>query len=170
MTRPPAAPAPRSAAGPWDLSFLRVGALVTGALAVVAVPVTGLAVGWPQALGVAVGAVVVTAFFCLSGLVVAWAGKIDDSWTLPAALGTFFVKALVLFAVLNALPADGVPDRTGFAWSVVVGALVWSAVQLRWVWTRQLYYVTPPEPPRPSPDPGVLRRAVEHPDQGRTGG
>ncbi len=29
-------------------------------------------------------------------------------------------------------------------------ALLWSAVQARWVWTRQLYYVTPPSPP-PSP-------------------
>jgi hypothetical protein len=30
---------------------------------------------------------------------------------------------------------------------VIVGALLWSAVQLRWVWTRQLYYVPPPSPP-----------------------
>jgi len=28
-----------------------------------------------------------------------------------------------------------------------VGALLWSAVQARWVWTRQLYYVPPPAPP-----------------------
>ncbi len=113
MTQPAARRGPRSAAGPWDLSFLRVGALVTGGLAAVAVPVTGLTAGWSQALGVAVGAVVVTAFFCVSGLVVAWAGKIDDSYTLPAALGTFFVKALVLFALLGALPEDGAPGRAG---------------------------------------------------------
>ena len=170
MTQPAVRTGPRSAAGPWDLSFLRVGVLVTAGLALVAVPVTGLVAGWSQALGVAVGAVVVAAFFSLSGLVVAWAGKIDDSYTLPAALGTFFVKALVLFAVLDALPEDGVPGRAGVAWAVLVGALVWGAVQLRWVWTRQLYYVTPPQPPRASPDPGVLPRAVEHPDGGRTGG
>ena len=28
----------------------------------------------------------------------AWAGRIDDTFTLPAALGTFFVKAVVLFS------------------------------------------------------------------------
>ena len=137
---------PRSQA-PWDLSFLRVGALVALAVTAVAVPVTGLLAGWQDALGVLLGAVVVTAFFCLSGLVVAWAGKIEDSYTLPAALGTFAVKALVLFAVLDALPEDGWLDRRALAWAVIVGALLWSAVQLRWVWTRQLYYVPPPAPP-----------------------
>ena len=38
--------------------------------------------------------------------------------------------------------------RRALAWAVVVGALLWSAVQARWVWTRQLYYVPPPAPPR----------------------
>jgi hypothetical protein len=133
---------------PWDLSFLRVGALVALAVTAVAVPVTGLLAGWPAALGVLAGAVVVTAFFCVSGLVIAWAGKIDDTYTLPAALGTFAVKAFVLFGVLNALPADGWLDRRALACAVVAGALLWSGVQLRWVWTRQIYYVTPPGPPR----------------------
>ena len=133
---------------PWDLSFLRVGALVALALTAVAAPVTGLAAGWPEALGVLVGAVVVTAFFCVSGLVVAWAGRINDTFTLPAALGTFFVKAVVLFGVLYALPEDGWLDRLTLAWTVIAGALLWSGVQLRWVWTRKLYYVPPPAPPR----------------------
>jgi hypothetical protein len=137
---------PRSDA-PWDLSFLRVGALAALAVTAVAVPVTGLLAGWADALGVLVGAVIVTAFFCVSGLVIAWAGKIDDTFTLPAALGTFGVKALVLYAILSALPADGWLDRRALAWAVIGGALLWSGVQLRWVWTRQLYYVPPPAPP-----------------------
>jgi hypothetical protein len=114
---------------------------------VVAAPVAGLVGGWGSALGVLAGAVVVTAFFCLSGVVIAWAGRIDDTFTLPAALGMFFVKALVLFAVLTALPEDGWLDRRTLAWAVIAGALLWSGVQLRWVWSRQLYYVPPPEPP-----------------------
>lgn len=170
MTRPSARPAPRSAAGPWDLSFLRVGALVTGAVTVIAVPVTGLLVGWPEALGVVLGAVITTAFFCLSGYAIAWAGKIDDSFTLPAALGAFMVKIIGFFVLLQALPADGVPDRTATAWAVIAGALLWSGVQARWVWTRQLYYTTPPAPPAASPEQGVLRRAVEDPGGRRTDG
>ncbi|MGY1713759.1 hypothetical protein [Geodermatophilus nigrescens] len=142
---------------PWDLSFLRVGALVTGAVAAVAALVVGLTLGWADAVGVLVGAAVVTAFFVVSGVVIAWAGRINDTFTLPAALGMFFVKALVLFAVLDALPEDGWLDRLTLAWTVIVGALLWSVVQLRWVWTRPLYYVTPPAPPGQgtgSPAPG----------------
>ena len=138
--------APRSPA-PWDITFLRVGALATAAVTAVAAPVAGVIGGWSSAVGVVAGAVVVTAFFCLSGVVIAWAGRIDDALTLPAALGTFLVKALVFFAVLSALPADGWVDRLALAWAVIAGALLWSAVQARWVWTRQLYYVPPPAPP-----------------------
>ena len=162
MTFFPEPTGPRSDA-PWDLSFLRVGALVALAVTVVAVPVVGLLAGWPDAVGVLVGAVVVTAFFCVSGLVVAWAGRYADAWTLPAALGMFFVKAVVLFAVLSALPEEGWLTRRALAWAVVVGALLWSVVQLRWVWTRQLYYVPPPTPPatrsaQPVPDQGNPRK------------
>ena len=132
---------------PWDLTFLRVGTLAAAAVTAVAAPIDGLLAGWADAMGVVVGAVIVTAFFCLSGVVIAWAGRISDSFTLPAALGTFFVKALVLYAVLTRLPEHGWLDRLTLAWAVIVGALLWSAVQLRWVWTRKLYYVPPPAPP-----------------------
>jgi hypothetical protein len=132
---------------PWDLSFLRVGALVTAGLTAVAVPVAGLLGGWDDALAVLVGAVVVTFFFAASGLVIAWAGRHGEAFTLPAALGSFLVKVLVLAAVLQALPADGWVDRRTLAWAVIAGALLWSVVQQRWVWTRRLYYVQPPAPP-----------------------
>jgi hypothetical protein len=137
---------PRSTA-PWDLSFLRVGTTVAAVLTAVGAPATGLLLSWPDALGVLMGAAIVTAFFCISGVAVAWAGRIDDTFTLPAALGAFFVKAVVLFGLLNALPEHGWLTRLTLAWTVVIGALVWSGVQLRWVWTRQLYYHPPPAPP-----------------------
>ena len=132
---------------PWDLSFLRVGTAVTAALTAVAAPVAGLVAGWDAAVAVLLGAGVVTFFFALSGLVIAWAGKHGDAFTLPAALGSFFVKILVLAAVLQSLPAEGWVDRRTLAWTVVAGALVWSVVQQRWAWTRRLYYVPPPAPP-----------------------
>ncbi|WP_116452672.1 hypothetical protein [Blastococcus litoris] len=155
MTGPPARP--RSDA-PWDISFLRPGLLVTAAAVAVAAPIAGLVGGWGSAVAVLAGAVVVAAFFCVSAVVIAWAGRIDDAFALPAALGTFLVKALVLFALLGSLPEDGWLDRLTLAWTVIAGALLWSAVQVRWVWTRQLYYVPPPAPssgaPRdPRPDP-----------------
>jgi hypothetical protein len=159
---------PARSAVPWDVSFLRVGLLATAVATAVAAPVVGLLVSWADALGVVVGAAVVACFFCVSGLVIAWAGRVHDSFTLPAALGTFVVKVVLLFPVLSALPADGWLDRRTLAWTVVAGALLWSVVQARWVWTRQLYYVTPPAPPttpgRPPAD------AVTDPEIGRTRG
>jgi hypothetical protein len=143
---------PTANAAPWDVSFLRVGALVTAAATVVAAPVAGLLGGRSAVLGVLTGAVVVTAFFCVSGLVIAWAGRFGDAFTLPAALGTFMIKVLIFFVVLSGIPADGPIDRTALAWTVIAGALLWSVVQARWVWTRPLYYVTPPAPPAPDPE------------------
>jgi hypothetical protein len=158
---------PRSAA-PWDISFLRVGALVTAAATAVAAPVAGLVGGWGSAVGVLAGAAVVTAFFCISGVVIAWAGRVDDAFTLPAALGTFLVKMLVLVAVLGTIPEDGWLDRLSLAWTVIAAALLWGAVQARWVWTRQLYYVPPPAPPSaasppPSTSPQVPEQDPERP-------
>lgn len=136
---------------PWDLSFLRVGALVTAAATAVAAPLAGFVGGWPSAWGVLAGAVVVTSFFCLSGLVIAWAGRIGDAFTLPAALGTFMVKILVLALVLGSIPPDGGLDRLTLAWTVIVAVLLWGGVQMRWVWTRQLFYVPPPAAPAAAP-------------------
>ena len=156
------APRPARSEVPWDISFLRVGALVTAAVTAVAAPLAGIVGGWSALLGVLVGAAVVTAFFCVSGLVIAWAGRIDDAFTLPAALGTFLVKAVIFFAVLSRLPADGTVDRLVMAWTVIAGALLWSGVQARWVWTRQIYYIPPPSPPSVTP-PEVPRSDPEKP-------
>lgn len=151
MTAPARSPGD---AVPWDISFLRPALLVTSGAAAVAAPVAGVVGGWGSAVGVLAGAATVAGFFCVSAAVIARAGRIDDAFALPAALGTFLVKALVLFVVLGSIPADGWLDRRTMAWTVIVATLLWGAVQARWVWTRQLYYVPPPAPPRvPQPDP-----------------
>ncbi|MDQ3475557.1 MAG: hypothetical protein M3492_04235, partial [Actinomycetota bacterium] len=108
-------------AAAWDLGYLRVGALITAAVAVVAVPVVGLVAGAREAWGTVLGLAVVVAFFALSGIVVAWAGRIHYSWTLPAALITFGIKALVLFVVVLTLPDDGPIAPRAFGWAVVLG-------------------------------------------------
>jgi hypothetical protein len=149
------APAPNSA--PWDVGFLKTGVVATAVPTAVAAPLAGLVAGWPAALGVLVGAAVVTAFFCVSGLVIAWAGRFGDAFTLPAALGTFFLKVLIFFAVISAIPADGPIDRLVLAWTVIAGALLWTGVQARRVWTSPLYYVTPPAAPEPDPEKPASR-------------
>lgn len=139
-----------AAGGPvWDLAFLRAGLLATLPVAALGALVVGLLSGWAAAVSVLVGAAVVSLFFCVSGAVIAWAGRVGDAFTLPAALGTFVVKVAVIAAVLQSLPTDGWLDLRVLAWTVIAGALLWSVVQGRWVWTRQLLYVTPPAPPGP---------------------
>ena len=133
----------------WDLAFLRAGLLASLPVTALAAVLVGLVRTWADALTVVIGAAVVAAFFCISGAVIAWAGRVGDAFTLPAALGTFVIKVAVIGAVFQSLPADSWLDRRVLGWTVIAGALFWSVVQGRWVWTRQLYYVTPPTPPRP---------------------
>jgi hypothetical protein len=61
------------------------------------------------------------------------------------------VKVAVIAAVFQSLPDDGWLDLRVLGWTVIAGALLWSVVQGRWVWTRQLYYVPPPSPPGGEP-------------------
>lgn len=136
----------------WDLGYLRIGSLITAGAALVAGPTVGLLAGARQAWGVVLGMAVVVAFFALSGVVVAWAGRIHYSWTLPAALITFGVKALVLFALVTTLPSDGPIAPRAFGWAVVAGVLGWQVIHARWVLTRKLLYVNPTvDPARAEP-------------------
>src|SRR3712207_7993909 len=52
---------------------------------------------------------------------------------------------MVLFFLMIRRPPRSTlfPDTTLFR----SGALLWSGVQMRWVWTRQVFYVPPPAPP-----------------------
>ncbi|QXG77020.1 hypothetical protein KUM42_05680 [Modestobacter sp. L9-4] len=140
---------PERGVTPWSLSFLRAGLLASLPAAGLAAVVVGLVIGWAAAVSVLLGAAVVALFFCLSGAVIAWAGRVGDAFTLPAALGTFVIKVAVIGAVFESLPDDGWLDLRVLGWTVIAGALFWSVVQSRWVWTRQLYYVTPPASPPP---------------------
>jgi hypothetical protein len=167
MTGAPAGRRPEEAPG-WDLAFLRAGLLVTLPLTAVAVVLVGLLRSWADGLSVLVGAAVVTAFFSASGLVVTWAGRVHDSYTLPAALGTFLVKMLLLAGLLQALPEDGWVDRRVLGWAVVAGALLWSVVQARWVWAKPLYYVPPP--PAPTSEDGPAEPPLRDPETRTTRG
>ena len=157
---------------PWSLSFLRAGLLASMPAAGLAAVVVGLLTGWAAAVSVLLGAGVVALFFCLSGAVIAWAGRVGDAFTLPAALGTFVIKVAVIGAVFESLPDDGWVDLRVLGWTVIAGALFWSVIQSRWVWTRQLYYVTPPAPRPTQPDeaPGVRPPLAGDPENRTTSG
>ncbi|CAN5368432.1 hypothetical protein BH20ACT5_BH20ACT5_14850 [soil metagenome] len=129
---------------PWDLGHLRPGLAVTAALAAIGVPLLWLLRGQRAGLAVLLGLAIVAASFCLSAYAVAWAGRVADSLTLPAALGSYLIKVVLLGVVLVSVPADGPIEVKALAWTVLVGTLTWVAVHIRRVWRQPLLYVDSP--------------------------
>lgn len=125
----------------WDLSHLRAGLAVTAALVVIGVPLVWALRDQRSGLAVLVGLAIVAASFCLSAYAVAWAGRVADALTLPAALGSYLIKVLLLGAVLVSVPADGPIDVKVLAWTVLVGTLTWVGAHIRRVWKQQVLYV-----------------------------
>jgi ATP synthase protein I len=102
-----------------------------------------LLAGGSAALGVAVGALIVGAFFSTSGLFLAWVGRTVPQGLMWAALGAYVIKVVALGIVLVTLPVDGPVDRQWMAGAIALGVLVWLGAQLRYVWTTRIFYVDP---------------------------
>lgn len=150
-TAPGPAPYGPASSVPWDLGHVRAGLVTTGVLAVLGVPAAWLlrdarAAGW-----VAVGLAIVAAFFSLGALAVAAAGRIGDELTLPAALGTYLLKVVLLGVLMVSVRDRPWLDPAALGLSVLVGTLAWTGVHVRRVWTAKLYYVDPATPPRTPP-------------------
>jgi hypothetical protein len=138
-----AGPAGRPAPVGWDVGHLRGGLLTLGVLAVIGAPLAGWLREGRAALWVLAGLAIVAAFFSVSTLAVAWAGRIDDQLTLPAALGTYVIKVVLLGVLLVSASDVSWVDGPALAWSVLAGTVAWVGVQVRRVWTSRLYYVDP---------------------------
>ncbi|HEU4347024.1 MAG TPA: hypothetical protein VFR35_04455 [Actinoplanes sp.] len=128
---------------PWDVGHLRAGLLTTGVLAALGVPAAWLLRDARAAAWVAVGLAIVVAFFSLSALVVAAAGRIGDELTLPAALGTYAVKIVLLGVLLVSVRDQPWLDPQALGFSVLAGTVAWTVVHARRVWTSPIYYVDP---------------------------
>ena len=127
----------------WDLGHVRAGLVTTAVLAGIGVPLAWLlrdarAAGW-----VAVGLAIVAAFFSVGSVAVAAAGRLGDELTLPAALGTYVIKVVLLGVLLVSVRGKPWLDPQALGWSVAVGTFAWTAVHVRRVWRARLYYVDP---------------------------
>lgn len=158
--RPSRGPEPAASSVPWDLSHLRIGLASSAVLAVVGVPALWLWQGQRAGLAVLLGLAIVAAFFCIGSLAVAWAGRVNDKLTLPAALGSYVIKIGVLGVVLVTLPHDGPFDVRVLAFTVLVGTIVWAGLHARWVWSRPTFYVDY-TPPSAAPEKSVSTGADE---------
>ena len=129
---------------PWDLSHVTAGLKLTGGLALLGAPLAWLVGDARAAAWVVAGLVVVALFFSVSAYAVAAAGRIADSLTLPAALGTYLIKVVLLGVLLVALRDRPWLDPRAFGLAVVAGTFAWTGMHARRVWTGQIYYVDPP--------------------------
>ena len=112
-------------------------------LAAAGVPAAWLLRDGRAAAWVAVGLAIVAAFFSLGALAVAAAGKLGDGLTLPAALGTYLIKIVLLGVLMVSVRGQPWLDGPALGLSVLVGTLVWTGVHIRRVWTAKVYYVDP---------------------------
>jgi hypothetical protein len=127
----------------WDLGHLRAGLVATAVLAAAGVPLGWLLRDGRAAAWVAVGLAIVTAFFSLSALAVAAAGRLGDELTLPVALGTYVIKVVLLGVLMVSVRGQPWLDPAALGLSVLVGTLAWTGVHIRRVWTKRIYYVDP---------------------------
>lgn len=125
----------------WTMRHLRSSYVISGVLAVVGSVLGYFLGGWPGVLGVLIGLAVVVLFFSISTWAVVAAGRRDDRLTLPAVMISFSVKVVLLGILLVSFPRGGAIDVVAMAWAVLVGAIVWAADQVRFVYRQRMFYV-----------------------------
>lgn len=135
---------------PWTLEHLRAGYASTAVLLVLGLILSIFLGGWPTAFGVALGLMIVAAFFAVGSWAVVALARRDDRLAFPAALGSYLIKIVLLGGVLMMLPVDGPIDVKAMAIAVVVGALAWSGAQIWHVLGKRIYYVDYHAPTAPS--------------------
>lgn len=146
-------------ATPWPL--IRAGLAATVALAVPAVGVATAVSGGAGAFGAVIGLAVVAAFFVASKVVVGTVANRAPHLLLPAAMGTYVVKILLLGVLLVSVDGVDAIHTLSMAWSVFVGVFAWMGVELWFAThTRLPFY-----------DPATFRererRAAEKPEANR---
>jgi ATP synthase protein I len=129
--------------GVWSLGHLKICWTVLGVAGVLLVVVGAIVSGGRATAGAALGILIVGAFFSVSAVVIARAGRINPKLVMMAALATYVVKIVALGLVLTFLPRDWIFDTRWMAGGVGLGLFVWLGAHMRYVWTTQIYYVDP---------------------------
>lgn len=114
-----------------DARILRGAAIPTGLVGVAIILVSLLVAGTKGALGAAIGLAVVVVFFSISVIAVSYASKISPAAMMPAALGSYLIKLVAMFALIALLAGVDVWNTRAFAWTVIVLTLVWTFAEAR---------------------------------------
>ncbi|MCD0451325.1 hypothetical protein LO762_19285 [Actinocorallia sp. API 0066] len=124
---------------------LLLGAALPVSLAgVVAVAVGTFVSGLEGALGAALAAAAVIAFFSLSAYVVNWASKISPQTVIIAGLTSYVLKVLAMMILVSAVKGVTVFDTAVFGWTVVGLAVAWIVAEFRITLNTRKPYIDEP--------------------------
>jgi ATP synthase protein I len=125
-----------------DARIVRGAVAATALAAPLAIGIGWLTVGPKGALGAGIGMAVAAAFFSVTLIAVAWAGKVWPELMLPVVLATYLVKLVGMGIALITLGGTTAFDRSAFALAVVGGSVVYLTAELRLLSRARVPYVT----------------------------
>jgi ATP synthase protein I len=159
-----------------DARLLIRSAVPTAIAGAVAVVIGALVAGGRGALGALLAVVVVALFFTASVVIVGWVSRVKPAALMPAAVGTFLAKILLLLLVIAALRGTTAFNTKVFGFTAIACVLVWSGGQVAAL-ARRMPYVEPAPGPDADPgsgsapgDPGAGSGAVRQGHSVNTGG
>ncbi|WP_322754952.1 hypothetical protein [Frankia sp. Cas3] len=114
---------------------IRLGLGVLATLAVPSLVVAGFIRGVAGVVAVVLGLCLVGFFFAASKVAVSVVAQRARALVLPAALGTYLVKIIILGTLLVHLEGSTSIDLAAFAWAIFVGVFGWLGAEL-WVATH----------------------------------
>jgi ATP synthase protein I len=127
-----------------DARILRGAALPTCLAGLAAAVVCGAVAGSRGVIAAIMGTALVVIFFSISLVAVTYAARISPQAMLPAALGSYIVKLLVIYAALAALRDVTIWNQRAFAWTVLALTLVWVFAEARGLMKSKMLYVDDP--------------------------
>lgn len=128
-----------------DARILRgaaIPAAIAGSLAVITAAFT---VGSLGAASAAAGVALVLVFFVGGLLVVAYVARQNRDYAMPAMLGTYLVKMILLGVALATVNGAEIVHPRAFAWSAALCVVVWLVGHTRAVATARMLHVDPEE-------------------------
>jgi len=126
-----------------DARVLRGAAIPTAIVGVLAVIVAAMLAGPKGAIGAAIGAVVVVAFFSISHVAVSYSAKISPQAMMQIALLTYVVKIFAMFGLIVALRGVTFWSQRTFALVVIVATLTWIIAEICVAMKVKTLYVEP---------------------------
>jgi ATP synthase protein I len=126
-----------------DVRVLKTAALPTLVVGVIAVVVAFFISGGKGALGAAIGVALVCVFFGISVVAVSYAARVSPQLMAIAAMVSYLVKVVVIMFMLRAFGDTTAWNPKAFAWTVVIGTIVWTAFEVRAFVKTKMLYVDP---------------------------